>query len=244
MEKFHKKHSEYYKPSTKIYHTESNNLQFTTLNSTNINSFKKHHKHHKKNTYFESESNLNNYLNFHHKLDNSTFARKKFNRGSIKSINHLNNGKRRTITSNWKYNKELENIGKINSSTKSFTPILGLRYLESHDNHNKRENISNENSNYQKQQKKVKVNMVSLKFKIANDYDEAHSNIFLKEKDECLKQIKLSDKIEDYEFELSPISPTHQQKKTKMSKNFKSFGCVNNSSDSGEFLSHLLMEVQ
>ena len=47
------------------------------------------------------------------------------------------------------------------------------------------------------QDKKIKINLVSLKFKIADDFNEKNSNQFLKEKDECLKAIILSDKIEE-----------------------------------------------
>ena len=248
MEKTHKKTSKLHKFSTKTYITETNDTKF---NSTNAEfSPKKFLKRHKKYYDVENESNLNNYINFNLKLDNNIITKKKsscnvalLKRQSIKFTHHSN---KRKINSNLKSDKELENFGKINSSTKSFTPVLGL-HSYFHDRHYKKENIINGNFNCKIKQKKIKINLVSLKFKIANDYDEAHSNVFLNEKDECLKEIKLTDKIEENDFELSPISPTSQEKKfagNKLWKNFKSFYCLNNSSDSVEYLSQILKEVQ
>ena len=240
MEKQYKKHIKYHKPSTKTYYSESNNTKFNSSNEDF--SPKKPRKQQEKYNDCENENNLNNYLNFHSKLDNIVITRKKkscnaalFKRRSIK-FRHDSN--KRRISSNLKSNKELENIGKINSSTKCFTPIIDLSSLDFHERHSKKENILNDNFNYRIQQKQIKINLVSLKFKIANDYDEAHSNIFLKEKDECLKKMKLTDKIEENEFELSPISPTSQEKKFGKNK------LSNNLSGSGEYLSKLLMEVQ
>ena len=252
MEKKSKKNSKYHKISTKTYNTETNDIKF---NSTNAEfSPKKFLNHHKKHYNAGSESNLNNYINFNKKLDNNIKTEKKSSRNAAlfkrRSVKFTHHSHKRKISSNLKSDKELENIGKINSSTKCFTPVLGLRSFHFHDHHYKKKNIINENFNCQIKQKKIKINLVSLKFKIANDYDEAHSNIFLNEKDECLKEIKLTDKIkknEENDFELSPISPTTQEKKLgkhKLSMEFKPFYCLNNSSDSGEYLSQLLKEVQ
>ena len=47
------------------------------------------------------------------------------------------------------------------------------------------------------QDKSIKINLVSQKFKIANDFNEKNSNQFLNEKDECLREVILSDKIEE-----------------------------------------------
>ena len=50
------------------------------------------------------------------------------------------------------------------------------------------------------QDKPIKINLVSQKFKIADDFNEKNSNQFLNEKDECLREEILSDEIEDEEF--------------------------------------------
>ena len=54
---------------------------------------------------------------------------------------------------------------------------------------------------YYSQDKPIKINLVSQKFRIADDFNEKNSNQFLKEKDECLKKIILSDVIEETEKE-------------------------------------------
>ena len=45
--------------------------------------------------------------------------------------------------------------------------------------------------------KSIKKNFVNQKFKIADDFNEKNSKKFLNEKDECLREIILSDNIED-----------------------------------------------
>ena len=55
------------------------------------------------------------------------------------------------------------------------------------------------NVHYKTQNKPIKLNLVSQKFKIANDFNEENSNKFLNEKDECMKEVILSDKIEKEE---------------------------------------------
>ena len=65
-------------------------------------------------------------------------------------------------------------------------------------------------------EKPVKMNNVSQKFKIADDYNEINSKKFLYEKDKCLKKINLIDEIEDEKenndsFELT-LSPTNLKK--------------------------------
>ena len=50
------------------------------------------------------------------------------------------------------------------------------------------------------QDKSIKINLASQAFKIADDFNEKNSNQFLNEKDECLKEVILSDEIEDEEF--------------------------------------------
>ena len=85
-------------------------------------------------------------------------------------------------------------------------------------NNFQRENQIYKNDLDKSQDKQIKINLVSQKFKIANDFNEKNSNKFLNEKDECLREIFLTDKIEEDEsfhffiknekgniYELSPI---------------------------------------
>ena len=50
---------------------------------------------------------------------------------------------------------------------------------------------------YKTQDKNIKINLVNQKFKIADDFNEKNSNQFLNEKDEYLREVILSDKIEE-----------------------------------------------
>ena len=232
------------KHSTKPHTTEQNSVQLAKLNSVNEDSpNKKHSKSRKKRNNFEKDNNLNPELdkNIYTKHKTSCLP-SRLKRRSIK----FPHGNKKRISKNWKYSKELENIGKINQSTKSFTPILKCQSY-SPDNYQKNKNIFNENLDYQDNQKIVKTNMVAQKFKIANDFDEEHSNIFLKEKDEGLKLVILSDVIEESEYELSSIYAIQQKRKNAHNKShkkgFNSSDCLFNLNDSQESLSQLLMEV-
>ena len=53
---------------------------------------------------------------------------------------------------------------------------------------------------YKPQDKTIKLNLVNQKFKIADNFNEKNSNQFLKEKDECLKKLVLTDEIKNEEF--------------------------------------------
>ena len=48
-------------------------------------------------------------------------------------------------------------------------------------------------------EKPIKINIVSLKFRIADDFNEINSKTFLYEKDKCLKKMHLTDKIKEEE---------------------------------------------
>ena len=63
---------------------------------------------------------------------------------------------------------------------------------------------------YKSQDRPIKINLVSLKFKIADDFNEENSNKFLNEKDECLREVILSDEIKgetDNPFFIDDLSP-------------------------------------
>ena len=243
MEKLRKK-----KNSVKASASYTKNQDNIKPDTINKNSTSKKHSKQKKYKDFERGINLNNYPNFNPKLDKNIIITKKTSSNIARlkrSLLKVTSNKKQ-ISINWRYNKELENIGKIDPSTKSFTPALNNRFLHPTDNQQKKEKILKKKYEYKIPRKKIKINMVSQKFKIANDYDEINSNIFLKEKDECLKSFKLTDKIEEDEGELSPISFVYQKinfTANKRYRNCNSCDFTNNLSDSEKYLSQLLMGV-
>ena len=82
--------------------------------------------------------------------------------------------------------------------------------LTKHDHHNRSHKKNKSKVNFRgkslffkndnkSQDKQIKINLVNQKFKIANDFNEENSNQFLNEKDECLKEVFLTDEIEEKE---------------------------------------------
>ena len=129
------------------------------------------------------------------------------------------------IHKNLNINHSKKNIKKkiefLKRHKKRFSPdIKKLKKINSNDNNNisqenncKQNHKSSQSTNnfngkslfyknsYNKSQDKpIKKNIVSQKFKIADDFNEKNSNQFLNEKDECLREVFLSDKIEEDEF--------------------------------------------
>ena len=118
--------------------------------------------------------------------------------------------------------KILEKIDLFNRHKRRFTPdIKKMKKFNSNDinidlqknNRQQSNNIINnqliknwhgknelyKNTCSKSQDKPIKINLVSQKFKIADDFNEKNSNQFLNEKDECLREEILSDKIEEEE---------------------------------------------
>ena len=87
-----------------------------------------------------------------------------------------------------KKTKKINYLNKVNS--KIFKSSVSTNNFNENNNFYK-------DSRYKSQDKIIKMNLVSRKFKIADDFNEKNSNKFLKEKDECLKKMTLSDKIEE-----------------------------------------------
>ena len=96
---------------------------------------------------------------------------------------------------------------KTNLNENNKIQIHKDNYKDSYQNHHKNgelinniygiKQFYNNGNNYccKIKQKKIKKNFVNQKFKIADDFNEENSNKFLNEKDECLKEVILSDKI-------------------------------------------------
>ena len=87
----------------------------------------------------------------------------------------------------------------------------------------------------------IKINLVNQKFKIADNFNEKNSNQFLKEKDECLKEKILSDKIEEEEpFSFYDIN----ENKNITELSFIRKTEYNNREDSIKFLSGLIEDLK
>ena len=128
------------------------------------------------------------------------------------------------------YSPDIRKIKKKSSNYNNFT---SPKHVHQHHHYHKNTKLDNdlyeENKLYNRdrflsQDKPIKMNFVSQKFKIADDFNEKNSNQFLKEKDECLREVILSDKIEDEKvspflevnekgslYELSPINKTDNE---------------------------------
>ena len=127
---------------------------------------------------------------------------------------------------------------KLNSNGINISPIHN--YQHSHHKSIQLTNNFHEKNKFYKndysksQDKQTKINLVNQKFKIANDFNEENSNQFLNEKDECLKEVILTDEIQEEESihfyfenekgnidELSPISNKGINNKLNSIKNKK-----------------------
>ena len=102
-----------------------------------------------------------------------------------------------------KFSHEIKNIEKLNLIIDNISS-LKHNYKHHHKssqlaNHFYDENQIYDREHYKSQDKPIKINLVNQKFKIADDFNEKNSNKFLNEKDECLREVFLSDEIEEKE---------------------------------------------
>ena len=168
---------------------------------------------------------------------------------------------REKIDSNNKHKRRfspvLKRIKKINlNNNKSNTPKNNQCY---HYKNNKLINDSDEenqiykNIRYKTQDKKIKINLVNQKFKIADDFNEKNSNQFLNEKDECLREVILTDEIKEevpiYFYaknENENLYKLSSIKKDKVNENLNSIQ-INKKiieDDSGSSLTKLIKEIK
>ena len=102
-----------------------------------------------------------------------------------------------------KFSPDIKKMKNINSNNKNNSSPKRKNHHNRHrtsiftSNIHEEKNEIYDREKTKSQDKKIKINLVSLKFKIADDFNEKNSNQFLKEKDECLKALFLSDKIEE-----------------------------------------------
>ena len=115
-----------------------------------------------------------------------------------------------------------------------------------------RKNKLDKITRFKSQDKQIKINLVSQKFKIADDFNEKNSNQFLYEKDECLREIFLTDEIE--EEESTPFGAENKNEnilELSSIKQNETFGSLKNKQskrkkykdDSIEFLSELIENI-
>ena len=175
-------------------------------------------------------SNSTNSSNFH----KITTLKKELSSGSDKKLFMLSS----FYSKNNKYIliNQLKNVHENNShekmnSNKFSTDLKKKRKMKSYDNvinsskpdqkhhHHKSEQLRSnfpgkskfyKNARHKSQDRPIKINLVSQKFKIANDFNEQNSNQFLNDKDECLREVILSDEIEE-----EPVSIFAENKKQK-----------------------------
>ena len=145
------------------------------------------------------------------------------------------------LKTDYKYSHEKIDLTKRHK--KRFSP--NLKKTKKINNYNKLKDY------YKSQDKQIKKNLVNKKFKIADDFNEKNSKQFLNEKDEYLREIILSDKIEEEEnissyseerkesiFELSPIKESNDCLISKRIKGKKV------KDDSIKFLSELIKDLE
>ena len=95
-----------------------------------------------------------------------------------------------------RFSPDIKKMKKMKITNSPKKNNLQFKSTVSADTFNEKNQIY-KNSRCKSQDKPIKINLVSQKFRIANDFNEKNSNQFLKEKDECLREVILSDKIEE-----------------------------------------------
>ena len=149
-----------------------------------------------------------------------------------------------------KFTSFYKQMKKMNLSTSIYSP-----------KNNHHMNITNSffGESYEKflnksQDKPIKMNLVAQKFKIADDFNEKNSNQFLDEKDECLREVFLTDEIEEEKC-INFSAEKKRKKNKKKSPNSKKNKINDNLSnkknkrkivkdDSEKYLSGLIEEMK
>ena len=177
----------------------------------------------------ENSSSIDQNKHFHEKINSPKRHKNNILTPDIKKMKkmHLNDN----IVSSSKHNHKHHHKNSM----------LSFDFLEDNRFHNK------------SQDKPIKKNFVNQKFKIADDFNEENSNKFLNEKDECLKEVILSDKIEKKQFipfnvedekeELNDLSPINKNEDNGCFIN-NHFKRKKNIDDSIEFLSELIDDMK
>ena len=183
-------------------------------------------------SYKSYKKSKNSYSNLHKKQPHEKFDSQRFSTDLIKK------------------EKINSNNTNINSSKHNYQHSYSKKSQLTNNLHEKTQFYKNDR--YKSQDKPIKINLVNLKFKIANDFNEKNSNQFLKEKDECLREIILSDKIEEdslhfyEENEKGSIYELSYIKKNEYNYNLnnKQINRKSIHDDSVDFLSELIKELK
>ena len=124
---------------------------------------------------------------------------------SLESIGNFENCKHIKISNFLPNKKKLEKNSKLKCSTPEVKKLKHYHYKnqKSNDDIIKYSNFEFDIDLIKSRQKQIKINRVSQKFKIANDFNELNSKIFLYDKDICLRPTYLSDEIKEEEIKKS-----------------------------------------
>ena len=175
-----------------------------------------------------------------HKISNPNVHKKHSN----DKIDPLKKHKRR-------FSPNIKKTKKMYSNSKITNPS---NYNHKHHQHKSSELTNNfhiknqlyKRDHYKSQDRPIKINLVSLKFRIADDFNEENSNKFLNEKVECLKEVILSDEIKEeagipfFVDDLSPIGKNGY----KYNLNSKRFKKKKVKDDSIALLSKLIDDIK
>ena len=160
-------------------------------------------------------------------LSNKQFeSYKKSNTNNPKKYSNEKKKNKKIFSTKLKIMKKMKSNGYISPIKYNYQHSLNT-YTNLTNNFTEKDEI-NKNSRYKSQNKKIKINLVSLKFKIADDFNEINSNQFLNEKDECLREEILSDEIKEevpYFYAKSKKENIHKlssRKKNRVNNNLNS----------------------
>ena len=142
-------------------------------------------------------------------------------------------------------------MGYGNLRINTLTNYLAVCVKEYHKHHHKKSElpvdfIEENNFRNKSKDKPIKKNFVNPKFKIADDFNEENSNKFLNEKDECLREVILSDEIkgeEDTPFFIDDLSPIGKNE-YEYNLNSKQFKKKKVKDDSIALLSKLIDDIK
>ena len=176
------------------------------------------------------------------KIFSETYVSNKSPRNRKNSISKYHKKHSNEKTKQHRLSYDLKNIKKMKVNDN-----INSSKLSNHYNYKNRQltnNFDEKNefykyNRYKSQDKPIKINLVNQKFKIADDFNEKNSNQFLKEKDECLKKINLTDEIDEEEFIPFYVINEKESMLSSINKNE-----CNYKDDSLKFLSKLVEDLK
>ena len=186
----------------------------TTENSSNITN---HIKPKSKFSHFSLNSKINILSQYSGFPSKHNIKKKSFDSLNFKKLSK-NNTQDAKLTPHFLPLRKIESV----PDEKCYTPDKAEKKHKKHKQHHHKKNndalhklIKSDYKEILKNyvEKPIKINYVSQKFKIANDFNEINSKIFLYEKDKYLKKENLTDEIEEDEKSKDMIEFTLNPKK-------------------------------